>query len=199
MKDKIQVTMPQLLTSSNAQMNSFLKALRSSIVLLLMVVISNNNYASIHTPKNLTDSNIIDFYTNLETGDDLKNVKISMPDTKLFRRADREINRNMANEIKDLKNFKLIQPESNAGDFEINAEFYEQYKLINFYIINQLDDDKTSSEFYAFNIDNNFIYYAQKSDNELNKTFIESYKIHPVAEYNTADAEINFNFFADNN
>ena len=105
----------------------------------------------------------------------------------------------MANEIRDLKNFKLIQPESINGDFEINTEFYEQYKLVNLYLISQHEDDKTTSEFYAYNINNNFTYYAQKSDIELNKLFKETYKIDPVGEFNSADAEINFNFYTANN
>lgn len=199
MKNEIQVTMTHPIRPSNTMKISLLKVFRSSLLLLMITLTSINNFASILTPRNVKDSNIIEFYSNLEIGDDLKNIKISMPDTKLFTRADREMNRNMANEIRDLKNFRLILPESNNGDFEITTEFYEQYKLINFYLINQHADDKTTSEFYAYNIDNNFTYYAQKSDNELNKTFIKSYKIDPVAEFNTADAEMNFNFHADNN
>ena len=199
MKDEIKVTMTQQFTPTNSMKINLLKAFRSSIFLLMITLTSINNFASIHTPKNVTDSNIIEFYTNLETGDDLKNIKISMPDTKLFRRADREINRNMANEIRDLKNFRLILPSTSNIDFEINTEFYEQYKLINFYLIDQDEDDKTTSEFYAYNINNNFTYYAQKSDNELNKLFISSYKIYPVAEFDGADAEMNFNFYSANN
>ena len=199
MKEEIQVTMIKKSTPFNAKKISLSKVFRSSILLLMITLTSINNFASVNTPKNVTDSNIIDFYIHLETGDDFKNVKISMPDTKLFRRADREINRNMASEIRDLKNFKLIQPESINGDFEINTEFYEQYKLVNFYLISQQEDDKTTSEFYAYNINNNFIHYAQESDNELNKLFKETYKIDPVGEFNTADAEMNINFYTANN
>jgi len=198
MKDKIQVTMMKRPTTPNSMKSNLLKVFRSSFLLLLITLISINNFASVNTTKNITDSNIIELHINFETGDDIKNVKISMPDTKLFRRADREMNRNMAKEIRDLKNFRLIQPESVNGDFEINNEFYEQYKLVNFYLINQYQDDKITSEFHAYNLNNNFTKYANISDNELNITFIESYKINPAIEFNTSDDEMNFNFYASN-
>lgn len=186
-------------TPTNAMKSNLLKVFRSSFLLLLISLTSINNFASVKTTNHATDSNLIELYPNLETGDDIKNVKISMPDTKLFRRADREINRNMAKEIRDLKNFRLILPASENSDFEINNEFYEQYKLVNFYPVNQDQDDKTTSEFYAYNLNNNFTKYAKLSDNELNTIFIESYKINTAVEFNISDNEINFNFYASNN
>lgn len=186
-------------TPTNPMQSNLLKVFRSSFLLLLISLISINNFASVKITNHITDSNLIELYPNLETGDDIKNVKISMPDTKLFRRADREINRNMAKEIRDLKNLRLILPESENGDFEINNEFYEQYKLINFYPVNQDQDDKTTSEFYAYNLNNNFTKYSKLSDNEINTIFIESYKINTAVEFNISDNEMNFNFYASNN
>lgn len=199
MKDEIQVTMMKRPTSPNSMKSNLLRVFRSSFLVLLITLTTIQIFATVNTTKHETDSNTIDLYVNLETGDDIKNVKISMPDSKLIRRADREMNRNMANEIRDLKYFKLTQPESMNGDFEINNDFFEQYMLTNFYLIDQDEDNRITSEFHAYNLNNNFIKYANVSDNELNTIFIESYKINTGIEFKTSDDEMNSNFYASNN
>ena len=198
MKDEIQVTMTTQ-HNSRSKTISIAKALRTSTLLLCMTLLTFYNFATANTTKVVTDSNITDFNSTLEIGDDFKNVKISMPDTKLFRRADREINRNMAIEVRNMKYFKLNQPESNTADFLITNDFYNQFKLVDFYTVDQFEDDKTTSEFHAYNLNINFSIYIKTSDNELNKDFFEIFKINPLNDYSDADAEINFNFQEVNN
>ena len=126
--------------------------------------------------NNLTDSNITEASLLSNTGDERGDAKISLPDFRTYRKADREMNRNMANHIKELKNLRLEAFVSDFADEDITDGFYSQFRLVNFYKNSIEMDDKLSEIFSAENINNNYSKYSQISDNEINKIFTKQQK-----------------------
>ncbi len=142
----------------------------------------------------LTVSTLSVITTKAETGDDIKNVKISLPDSKLLRRADREINRNMAIELRNAAFFKINMPETVTADQQVNAAFFNEFTLSNFYEIDQELDQKLSNEFLAFNINTNLSKNSLQADNEMNAIFYNAFKIQILGDVNAADLEMNNQF-----
>ena len=118
-----------------------------------------------------SDSNKIEISESVSVGDERNATKISLPDGRTFRKADREMNRNMANHIRELKNLRLDPFTSIDADETITNEFYENFKLVNFYSTSAELDDHITSIFIAENLNIYFSKYSLLSDNELNNQF----------------------------
>jgi len=167
-----------------------------SIALFLIAILLNNPGNLVHAslPNETSDSNKIEYVVTGELGDELMVAKISLPNGKTFRRADREINRNMANDIRDLKNLKLEPIDAMDADEIITNEFYSNFQLTNFYPAHPELDEQLSANFLGENLNNNLIKYFLLADNEINKSFIQGFKIYQQPNFSVADNAINVQF-----
>lgn len=181
------------------QGNHFIQFFKSVVLIagMLMTTLGNHTFATLGN-LHIADSNIYAAPSTLSIGDEIGNTKISTPSLRSFYRADREINRNMANEIKKLTLFRFDMPSFDLSDEHINDSFINEYTIQDQYINIKETDEMVTNEFHALNIHYYISNYSLLSDNEMNINFNNSYAI--SASYNTeaADAFVDAQFHQEN-
>lgn len=197
MKNERQVPVMRDHSSTYEKVSKLYSVLKSILLTLLLTISSTSNFVVARSMKLNTDSNANTLLIKNELGDDGKNVKISIPDSKLLKRADKEMNRNMANDMKELKLFKLPLSDYSIGDVQIHTGFHSQYKLVNFYSINPQEDEEVSATFHAYHLENNFKLSFQIADNEINNLFNVVHRIKMSFKDVEADGEMNSNFYSE--
>jgi len=182
------------------QSTYFVQFIKSTILIagMLMTTLGNHTFATFGI-KHSADSNIYAVDRSVSVGDEIANTKISTPGLRSFYRADREINRNMANEIKQLYSFKFVTPVFSDADQNIHSLFSMEYKIQNLYPNPQIADEKISNEFYAFNINQYINNNTLDADNEMNKNFEKTFFITFRPNLALADCTIDAQFQLENN
>lgn len=177
----------------------FIQTIKCIVLIAAMLVTTTGNHTfatlgNIH----VADSNIYAAANSISVGDEIGNTKISTPTLRSFYRADREINRNMANEIKKLTSFRFELPSFEMADQNINGSFLNEYKIPHQYSNVQLSDELMSNEFHAFNINYLVNHNSLAADNEINTNFNNTYFILISDNNEVADATIDVQFHEEN-
>lgn len=182
------------------QSTYFIQFIKSTILIagMLMTTLGNHTFATLGI-KHSADSNIYAVDRSVSFGDEIGNTKISTPGLRSFYRADREINRNMANEIKQLYSFKFVTPVFSDADQNIHSLFSMEYKIQNLYPNLEIADEKISNEFYAFNINQYINNNTLAADNEMNKNFEKTFFIPVRPNLALADCTVDAQFQLENN
>ncbi|MEY2586453.1 MAG: hypothetical protein RLY11_302 [Bacteroidota bacterium] len=167
------------------------KMIAKALFFTAILLNCGGNLAHASLGNETSDSNKIEYALTGGVGDELMAAKISIPNGKTFRRADREINRNMANDLRELNNLKLEPLGALQADETISNEFYSNFKLTDFYPFYPELDEQLAAIFLGENLNNNLIKNSLLSDNEVNKSFSKSYAIKQQSNFQIADNEIN--------
>jgi hypothetical protein len=177
----------------------FIQTIKSIVLIagMLITTLGNHTFATLGN-MHIADSNIIAEANSTSISDEIGNTKISTPSLRSFYRADREINRNMANEIKKLQFLRFELPSFEMADQNINGSFLNEYKIQYQYLNIQATDDLISNEFHAYNINYNIHYTLLSSDNEINMNFNNTYFISISDKNEMADASIDAQFHEEN-
>lgn len=178
----------------------FIQTIKSIVLIagMMMTTMGNHTYATLANAFS-PDSNIYAAVNTPSIGDEIGNTKISTPSLRSFYRADREINRNMANEIKKLYLIRFELPSFDLSDQNINGSFLNEYKIQNAYSDNKAADELISNEFHAYNINYHINGNMLTSDNEINVNFKNTYFISHSFNIEAADACIDAQFHLENN
>lgn len=196
-------------STQNANMNTdtlrtqgsyFIQSIKSIILIAAMLITTfgNHTFATLGNPHRL-DSNKHTENSSPAIGDEIGNTKISLPSIRSFYRADREINRNMANEIKQLYLFRFELPAFIDADQTIQNLFLNEYRIQFEHANGHEADEIITNEFYASNIDQNISKALLLSDNEINNSFIKSYSVTLRSNVSLADTDIHARFHVENN
>lgn len=177
----------------------FIQTIKSIVLIagMLITTLGNHTFATLGV-MSIADSNIITEASPISIGDEIGNTKISTPSLRSFYRADREINRNMANEIKKLQFLRFELPSFEIADQNINGSFLNEYKIQHQYSNIQATDELISNEFQAYNINYNIHYTLLSADNEINTNFNNTFFIFISDENEIADASIDAQFHEEN-
>lgn len=185
--------MKTILHTDCSKKSGFLKII--NVLFLALILISNSSFASRFSSKESEDSNKVVKHT---PSDDKDAVKISLPNTKLVNRADREIHLNMERLIREYTNPILVTPDMLEADKEMNNAFFSNYK-ISFNSNTILSDEDLNSLFFAYNLMMPSANLYGMADDEINfEFFIENYlKINADLLY-AGDSSINVRFNNEN-
>lgn len=136
----------------------------------------------------------------LPIGEEIRAVKISTPSHSMIRKADREIQINMNQMIKEMNAFQIATMPAQTADAAINDQFNKGNSI-------SLDwegfvngDISLSAKFEAENINMNIEKNMQISDNQILKQFyLNDYTIQNPAIITGADILITEKFQVENN
>jgi len=149
-------------------MKPFMKV--SMYLVTVVVMLFSNGLPLKVNAFETNDSLIIKKNSSQLLNDDLKQTKISVPGSRLFRRADNEIIAQMNEHIAELYNFKWNSFGFEKADETIQTSFYDSFKVSRFKNIDK-SDDLINMSFIAENI-NSFNYYTiEKADKLINDQF----------------------------
>lgn len=136
----------------------------------------------------------------LPIGEEIAAVKISTPSRSMIRKADREIQMNMNQMIKELNSFQIAINETNSGDMEINGQFNHEYTISPDWENFENGDISLTTQFQAENINLQLSKYLLHADNLIFKQFyLNNYSITNPSLITDADTLINDSFHAENN
>lgn len=168
-------------------------------VTLFTILAGNSSFISEGIGQTLekTRLSMIEF---LPIGEEITAVKISTPSRSMIRKADREINLNMNQMIKELNSFQILMNETNSADQEINDQFNNGYMISTGWEKFENGDISLTAQFEAENINLHLSKYLLNADNQIfNQFYLNNYSRTNPTIISDADVLITDNFYSENN